>query len=274
MMSRYRVYINDIEISSLDDSIYVNDISYSSISVNRSTTALGGRSGSYSGRESLPENKVTVSFAVRKYDTKARQAVVQAVNAWCMNGGWLKVSDRPDQKMYVCCSKPAVVPSVMRWTDFLTIELTAYDYPFWTDEIPTRVVLDVDEVEGVAEAEVFVPGVYKTYVEAEIAVNGNMTGLTITCGETEIELTDIYVTPGNSVVISYTDDHHILQIKSGNTSLLPYRTPESNDDLILAPGNNTVSFTPTFYVPTPQSEYEEPPDVSATCTLIIKGVYL
>ena len=254
MMSRYKVYLNDVEISSIDDTIYVSDISYASVSLERNTTKLGGRSGSYAGKESLPDNRVTVSFAVRQYDTQARQSVVQAVNLWCMNGGWLKVSDRPDQRMYVRCSKPAVVPSVLRWTDNLSIELTAYDYPFWTDEIPSTEVLEVGN-----DYDVYAPGVYRTDVEAVILPSEPITSFTIECGDTFFELSGISVPAGQPITISYTDDHHILQIESGGISLLNKRTPESSDDLVMNPGMNSAFFDA---------------DASATCTLIVKGVYL
>lgn len=254
MISRYRVYLNDVEISSIDDSIYVADVSYSSLSYNRTTTKLGNRSGSYSGNEYFPENKVTVSFSVRQYDTSTRQNVIQAINAWCRNGGWLKVSDRPDMRMYVRCSKPAVVSSILRWTDYLTVELTAYDYPFWTDEVPVTEIMEAGH-----EYEIYVPGVYKTDVEAVIVSSSALTNVTIECGDTAIELDGINVPAEQPITISYTDDHHILQIESGGDSLLDKRTPDSYDNLVMEPGKNVVAFSA---------------NASAVCTLLIKGVYL
>ena len=60
-----------------------------------------------------------------------------------------------------------------------------------------------------------------------------------------------------TVTISYTEDHRILQIKQGTTSLLDKRT--GDDDLIAEPGNNTVGLTT---------------DGAASCVFRAKGVYL
>lgn len=253
MISRYDAYLNDVALSSVDDSICITDISYSVVSPQMKTVRLAGRNGAYSSGDYVQENRVTLSFMVRQYSTQARQSVVSAIMAWA-KPGWLKTSDRPDQRMYVKCSKLPSVTSVLHWTDVLSLELVAFDYPFWTSEIPNTEIMEAGH-----EYEVYVPGVYKTDVEAVIVSSSALTNVIIECGDTTIELDGINVPAEQPITISYTDDHHILQIQSGGDSLLDKRTPDSYDDLVMEPGKNVVSFSA---------------NASAVCTLIIRGVYL
>jgi len=286
MISRYNVYLNDISLSSLDDTIYIYDIAYSSVSLERNTNRLAGRQGYYSGSEHIEESRVVVSFSVRQYDTQQRQHSLQEIAKWCVNGGWLKTSDRPYQKMYVRCTKVPTVNSALRWTDTLSVEFTAYDYPFWVDDLPERVSLEADETKSV-----FVHGTYKTDVEAIVTASAELSGLTIACGETEIELDGLSVPANQEITIRYTDEHHILEIVSGGDSLLGNRTAESSDDLILYPGYRTVSFEAVFAEPEEEeteeteeeseeeeieeeSEETEEEEPTASCTLLIRGVYL
>lgn len=254
MISRYNVYLNDVPLSTLNDMLYISDISYNPASPERYTQRLVGRNGAYSGSEYIEDNRITVSFMLRVYNTQQRQSAMQTVIGWCVPGGWLKTSDRPDQRIYVRCTKLPSVNSVMKWTDTVSIEFTAIDYPFWTDEIPQKV-----EMTPGNDYSVFVPGVYKTDVEAVIVPTEAISSCTIGCGDTYIELADMDIPAGQEITISYLPEHHILQIESDGVSLLDFRTPESNDDLVMSPGVNYASFEA---------------DGDAVCTLLVRGVWL
>ena len=92
-----------------------------------------------------------------------------------------------------------------------------------------------------------------------ITAGASVTGFTVTCGGTSITLESLSLSNNDVVNIRYTEDHHILEIKKGTTSLLNKRTAASSDDLIAQPGTNAVSFTCS---------------ASATCKFIAKGAYL
>ena len=254
MISRYTVWLNDVSLNDVDPDIYISDISYPSVGIQYSSERLASRPGSYAGKTYIGENKVTVSFSVRKYSTQRRQDAVQAVIAWAADGGWLKVSDRPNQKIYVRMTKPPVVSSVMRWTDTLTLEFTAFDYPFWQDEEPYTVTLNKDDTDTV-----YIPSAFDVYTEAKITAGASLTSIEIHVGDTQLILSGLTVSSGGVITVSYTDDHHVLEIKTGTTSLLSKRTSASSDDLIAKHGSNTVSFTAS---------------ASAECELYFKGVYL
>lgn len=254
MRSRYEVWLNDVALSSLDPDIYVADIAYQAAPRTYEKSKLAGRDGAYSGRGYMESNGVIVSFAVRKYSTQERMRAVQAVCAWCSGGGWLKASDRILQRMYVRCTELPTVTSAMRWTENLSVEFTAFDYPYWQDTVAQTHVLDAGDEETMS-----VVTALPAAVEATVTAAAAVTEIEIDVGDTGFVFTGLEMTAGDTLEISYTDEHHILQVRSGNTSLLDKRTAQSSDDLIAVHGANAVSFTA---------------DGNATCTLRVKGVYV
>lgn len=254
MISRYSVWLNDVSLQSVDPDIQITDITYAETAFQVSASQLANRPGLYAGKSYIAENKITVSFEIHKYNTAQRQAALDSVRAWASPGGWLKVGDRPDQRIYVRLTKPPVITSVQDWTSGLTVEFTAYDYPFWQDQYPSVVTLEKD-----GEDTFFLPCAFDSCVEAKITAGASLTSIEIHVGDTVLALSGLTLSSGDVVTVSYTDDHHVLEIKSGNTSLLDKRTSASSDDLIAKPGNNSLSFTAS---------------ASAECELYFKGVYL
>lgn len=246
---RYEVWLNDNALSAVDPAIVITDIAYGTVSRQYSNARIAGRAGSYSSGGYISGNVTQVSFMVRRYSTRERQDAVQRIIAWASNDGWLKTSDRVGKKIWVRCSKLPAVTSVLRWTDVLSVEFTAYDYPYWQDDART-VELSASETGTFYSSSAF-----DMDVEAEVTATEAITSFSIAVGDTSITLSDISIAANGKVSISYTDDHHILQIKSGTTSLLLKRT--GSDDLKAHPGANTIGFTASG---------------SATCKLIFKGV--
>lgn len=254
MKSRYSVTLNNVPLSALDDCIYVSDISYTPASPKHETTRYAARQGVYAGEPYIESSRVTVSFMIRHYTTHERQQTAQQVMRWCAAGGWLQTSDRPHQRIYVRCTRFPAVESALRWTDALTVEFTAFAYPFWQDSMPATVSLSSGDTQSV-----FMPGVWPADIEATVTAREAITTFTITCGATSMTFSGLSVSEGGTVTISYTDDRHLLEAKADGVSVLDKRTSESSDDLVLAPGDGTVSFTA---------------DARAGCRLLIRGVWL
>lgn len=254
MTGRYQVWMNDRALTEIDPDIVITDILYTPIQRAFATTQFTARHGSLPGRDFIAENRVSVSFMIRKYATDERQTVCQAINNWCYNGGWLKVSDRPGQRMYVECTKPPVLPSVLRWLDVITVEFCAFVYPFWEDETPKTVELDAGD-----EGSVYMMCALDTEAEATITAGEALTSVTLTCGDTSITLAALSIAAGATITIRYTEKDRILEIKSGNTDLMTYRTSASSDDLIAKPGANALAFTASG---------------AASCVFSFRGAYL
>lgn len=253
MISRYDAWLNGDSISSVSPSIYVADISYSTAARSYATSQVSGRDGTFSGRDYVAPSTVAISFVVREYNTARRQEVAQDVARWAARGGWLRTSDRVGQRLYVRCTKPPAISSVLRWLNTLTVEFTAHDFPMWQDEAAEAVTLNSGD-----SGTLFLRGTRQTEVCAEITAGATLTGFTITCGDTAVTLEGLNIAQGQTVNIRYTDDHHILEIVSGGASLLDKRTANSSDDLIAQIGDNSVSYASSG---------------ASTCVLSVRGVY-
>jgi phage-related protein len=254
MISRYAVWLNDVSLAEVDPTIYVSDIGYNPSAPKFNSSRLGGRDGQYSGADYIEKNVITVSFEIHEYHTARRQEIAQDVANWASNGGWLKTSDRVSQKIYVKPTRFPAVSSVMRWTENLTVEFTAFDFPYWQDEEPQTVTL-----ENGGTGELFVSGVRPTAAEMALTASANISSINVQVGASRLILSDLGAVSGDVITVSYTDEHHILEIKKNGASILNKRTAASNDDLIVAPGLNAVSFSA---------------DGGATCTISVRGVYL
>lgn len=255
MMSRYKVWLGDESLEEISPKIYVGDISYSGASPSFVANRIGANDGQFTtDGESFDSNTIMVSFVVREYNTAARQSIVQDVIKWASKGGWLKTSDRPGQMIYVRCAGYPTVGSVLRWTNALSVQFMAMDYPFWVDTAPETYDLNSGD-----EEEIFVPGFRQTFVEASIVPSETLTGFTLEAGDTFMEIDGVSIPADQAVTITYSDAHHILSIESAGVSLLDKRTPESSDDLLLGPGTGTVYFDCA---------------TSAVCTISVRGVYM
>lgn len=259
MISRYSVWLNDVSLAEISPNIYVDDIGYQAASIARNTSRLAAADGEYSGSsEYFAPNKINVAFIVREYSTQRRQEVIQNIIAWAAKGGWLKTSDRVGQKIYVKPTRLPTATSVMRWLDALTIEFTAFDYPFWQDENAPSITLS----QG-GNGELWVNGEHSACVEVTATAQANITTMTFTCNGKSIVLSGLSLVNGDKVKIRYTDEHHIQRIFKGDSftvsnSLLDKRTPTSVDDLMANVGNNTLGFAA---------------DGNASCVFYVKGVH-
>lgn len=255
MISRYTVWLNDVSLEEIDPSIYVADISYTAASPEFSTLRLAATDGRYSGKgDYIKEAKISVSFEVHEYRTERRQEIVQNVAIWASKGGWLKTSDRMSQRIYVKPTRLPAVVSAMRWTDNLSVEFTAFDFPFWVDEYPTEITLARN-----GSGSLFVPGMRSTPAELAVTATAAVSQVEVHAGNSTLILQGLGLVSGDVLTVSYTDEHHILEIKNGNTSLLDKRTAESDDDLIVSPGVNTVSFSANG---------------NSNCVISVRGVYV
>lgn len=259
MISRYAVWLNDASLADISPKIYVSNISYQAVSPTRSSSRISAYDGKYTNdKDYIAENKITISFVVREYDTRNRQQIVQDVIAWASNGGVMKTSDRTGQYIRVMPTRFPAVLSVLNWLDELSIEFTSSDYPFWQDVNPYTVMLN-NGSNGVLR----LAGTRDAFVEAEITILSNTTKIRLECGDTFIELTGLSLNAGAWVKVHYTEDHHIFSIDYDNTesfgSLLDKRTASSNDDLVAHVGENTVKLMVTG---------------NAICTFSVRGVYM
>ena len=237
MITRYSVWLNGQGLQDIDPCVYITDVQEDAPEESL-TTVSGMRNGTrliHRIRESL---SVTVTFMIREYDTARRKAVADRIRAWAQDG-WLSVSDRPGQQLYVTCDRLPAVSSSLKWTDRLQLTFTAYERPFWLETQPVTAAFS-----GNAGTVGIRPlGNMPCLLEGSIsnASASVLNALTLRTGGAFFTFAPLNLAPGASLEISY-DEKGLLHARIGDTPVLHLRTAASADDLWLQPReSNTVS---------------------------------
>lgn len=238
MISRYEAYLNGIALSSVSADILILDVEYPTPNIRSETFTVAKRQGARVHRRYVEKTSVTINFAIRNYDTRARQRICGAVTKWAKKGGILKINDREGQRLRCVCDAPPVITSSLRWTDTLRVVFVAYSLPFWEEVVPSFLRLSGTQGEGL----LFVPGsVDGAMVEAVIKANGALSTVTLGANGSTMTLSGLSVASGQIIKIAY-DDNMIQSIKVGSTSLLNKRT--GADDLLVNCGEtNTLTMS-------------------------------
>lgn len=238
MTHNFEAYMNGIRLTSLGG-IYITDISHRPAQMEVSTTPLARTHGEHILESKWSRAQVVIEFILLGSTPMARQEKCQAIAAWAKEGT-LITSDRPFQQLKCICTDPPKIDSAMDRAARLTMEFTAYEDPFWEDELPATVILSGTEASGT----LFVPGnADSAAVEIEAApVGGTLNDLSLTVNGSSIILENLGATALNPLKISYS--HKLQKITVGEISALGKRTAASADDLIARCGiPNAISMT-------------------------------
>lgn len=188
---------------------------------------------------------VRLVYVIRAYDPVKRAAIRDKIAEWAGNGGTLEINTRQGRRLSVEMDTPPALDSSLKWTQELSLTLTAYNVPYWTSTTRASVSVHMqDETTGLYYLnEVMTPdgGLEDVPVTLQLLNNSEDTPLTniiISCGDTFVELTNIDVQPGTPLIFRYSQG--LLEIvdmfkaSSGeNISLLRNRTAESSDELLM-----------------------------------------
>lgn len=206
------------------DAIIV-DIQYSPAQIEDVSMDKGKGHGVIITKRRFSGASVEVFYDLSIYSPEARQNAIMKVQAWAINGGILRTSDRKNQRLKVRCITPPTVGSALRWTELLSIKFQADELPFWeaeTENVATITGGGTFSVGGIVD---------NAQVSASVTSPQTITTLAITCGDTTINLNGISVPAGTAVTIDY-DDNGFLRIYAGGTNLMAKRT---GSDELLAP---------------------------------------
>lgn len=227
MFLRFDAAMNGQSLAALAPEIIVRDICEQVAEVDATTVRRANRTGQRVSDKFRTALSVRIVYNIRAYDIVRRTQIRDMIADWAGDGGWLTINTRPNQRLYVHVVNPTAVDSALKWTQDLTMTLTAYERPYWEDQLPVSVMT--------TDTGTLYPAgtVRDTYVECDVLNIGDsdLTALKLTCGDTHITLEGISVPTGERVVIAYTDDD-LLTITAAGVSALGNRTADSSDDLM------------------------------------------
>lgn len=250
MFLRYEATLDGKNFSDIAPEVLLRDIVEQPADVDLQANPRAGLYG-----QSVPTRKrlalsVRLVYRIREYDSRKRAEIRDKVAEWANGanrGGWLTINTRPGMQLQVVCDVPPSLDSSLKWTQDLTLTLTAYAVPFWQDiGVGQTVNFDTvwaDDVGMYKWSDVIRPkgNVGKVPVTC-FAFNMDdkpLTHLKIMVDDTMMEFKGMNIEGGGVLggwfSLDYTEDD-ILQIKNvrddNDPSLLQYRTAESDDDLL------------------------------------------
>lgn len=239
MLARFDASLNGVSFANLDPSVILRDIEEEPAEEDVETAKRSIHPGTRRTFRVRRKLSIRLTYNIREYDMTARAAIVDKIADWVGDGGWLVLSTRPEQRIYVYPDTLPSQGSSLRWTEDMEMVLTAYERPFFEARWPVEV--------SITDSGTLSPtGTLPTaYVEVTVSNDGEgeLTTLALTCADTKITLTGLSVSPGEKVRLYYTD-RDVLVIEAAGTSALANRTAESHDDLVArARAQNDIAVT-------------------------------
>ena len=129
MQTRYRAWMNGKSLDSIAESIIILDIIEAEGQKDPIVLPLAGRHGSRLQSSYMRSRTVLIRLMIREYDVVQRKAVYDQVVAWAQEGK-LEINDRPGKSLQVHLDATPEI-SALKWTESLTLSLTAWENPQW-----------------------------------------------------------------------------------------------------------------------------------------------
>lgn len=179
------------------------------------------------------------------YDLELRAQAADAIRAWAQDG-ILEVSYRPEQRLRVKAGRVAALGQVREWTQMIEISLVAYALPYWESKTAVSTTLNLATAGG-TQSGTITPDGTADFAPCAVTItnvsNATIHTITVTVGDRSIVLENLELSAGAQLVLSHNDDM-VYTITSGGVSKNDARTPDSDDELLVVPGqSNAISIT-------------------------------
>ncbi len=218
--------LNGVSLSSLDDALCVLDVKELApkMRISALVTQPDGRRILRRFRESL---SIEITCAIHHEEPEKRRLVQQQLHAWAEKGGLFTTTERPGQRIRMHCAQ---LPSMAAqdWQSPLTLTLVSGGVPYWEDAQTTAVtgsqVLTLD-----------VPGTAESAPVSVVIINDTgaaVTRMNLYCAGSRMLFEGMNFAPGGLFTLTQEDGYLIADVDG--ESILPFRTPDS-DDLLTVP---------------------------------------
>jgi hypothetical protein len=247
MILRHRVALDGAQLDELDERILVLGASDGAAKETVSAVNRFGGAGqrvTSRHRESL-DVAVRFGLRIKPRDMAGRSALFEKVAAWAAGGGWLTLSQKPNRCLHVTRAQLPAAGDPADWNAEYTLTFTAYGVPYWQQQTPTA--LSVGSTRS-ATRTLEVPGSADTSLNVSFK---NLSGMeiataSIAARSSRFDLENLKLAANETLLIDH-DDEGLLRIRiqgtGGFRSALACRTGQSDNDLTVSPGANTVRFT-------------------------------
>ena len=185
-------------------------------------------------RRQREQLSLRVRFLIEEYDIAARHQLLHLV---AEAGGVLTLHEDGKRVLRVVCTQYPTM-STLNWLETLSLVFTAFSCPYWEDAAETSFLMP--NTSDAPSKLLAVPGdAPETPLNLLIRNIGDaaITTLTISAAG-KISFQGLTLAPGAAIRIHHDAGVFAAEMVSDDStvSILPYRTPESADDLLLRPG--------------------------------------
>lgn len=237
MADRLYCALNGTTLRDLDARIHLLDVEELAPTV-RTVTASRIGGGLHLLRRQREQLSLRVRFLIEEYDIATRHQLLHLVAAWAEAGGTLTLHEDGKRVLRVVCTAfPAM--STLNWLETLSLVFTAFSCPYWEDATETSFLMP--NTSDAPSKLLDVPGdAPETPLNLLIRNIGDaaITALTVSAAG-KISFQGLTLAPGAAIRIHHDAGVFAAEMVSDGSdavSILPYRTPESADDLLLRPG--------------------------------------
>ena len=241
MTTGYRVFMDGQPLDGVSECVIVRDVIEHAPVYDLSAVPMVGCIGQRVTRQVLRSLTVEVQAEVHARRVEERQTVLDAIRAWS-RGTWLTTAARPGRRLRVSSARFGGECSQLRWTDMVSILLTACDPPCWEDEQAAEAVL----TGRTGTVSLYLPGTMETPVTARIRTNGStaVENVRIGKGTRYMQLEGVGLVRGETLHIRRSAagvlELVIEEADGSMRSVYGTRTADSADQLMLAPGRNDM----------------------------------
>ena len=237
MQTRYRAWMDGMPLDGIDESVIILDIAEEDAEIQRQTMALG-RAGQRVVSRRRMSLTVAITIEVHEYDIARRQEVVDRIRHWCA-GSLLTTNTRAGKHLRVECTQLPAVTSAARWTDPLSITLSADDVPWWEDDAQMSATASSAQA---ATISLSATGTAETPLSVTVTNRGagDAQTVSISCAGQTMAFEGVGLRPGETLTID-RDEKDRLRVRIGDRSAYAARTADSADELLVMPGKNEIA---------------------------------
>ena len=138
MKLAHRVSLGGVQLDEIDERILIKavEVGAGKETVTAVSTGSGDGTRVTGKRRDSVEVQVKFSMNIRRDNMEARGELLEQINAWALQGGWLRVNYKPNRRLW---ADEVAVPGEgdlwKRLTEY-TITFRAHAVPYWTEETP------------------------------------------------------------------------------------------------------------------------------------------
>ena len=243
MVLKRRVALEGVQLDELDERIVISGIDEAAGKDN--ITAVGNSAGC--GQRITGQRRdtldVTVKFLLRikNSDMAGREELLEKINGWAAEGGWLTLGHRPERRLQVVLAQAPGAGDMFNWTNEYTMVFRAYSVPYWQDSKATTAVSKTTDNGSV---NIDVPGNVMTVADIQVE---NMSGkaisnVTVNVDGSKMEFKGLSMGGTDSLVIDHVQKDGLFYFRAriGSTSVMGKRT--GANDFYVKPGTHKITF--------------------------------